>query len=173
MARFEETPETKEPSYSSGEIVPVWGEYATLQVVSGRPGRVEWIPDGETPVLRMTAPEGADTKKKEKLLTEWYRSELIERTDILLPRWEEYTGLRCSAWHPRNMRARWGSCNTRTGEITLNVQLAKHPVECLEYVILHELCHTVVPNHGPEFKALETKYMPEWRQVRNRLNGRL
>ena len=70
------------------------------------------------------------------------------------------------------MKSRWGTCDTRTNKITLNVRLAEHPVECLEYVILHELCHTVVPNHGPEFKALETKFMPDWKQVRDLLNGK-
>ncbi|MGN0445549.1 MAG: M48 family metallopeptidase, partial [Acutalibacteraceae bacterium] len=64
-----------------------------------------------------------------------------------------------------------GSCNTQTKKITLNVQLARHPEECLSYVILHELCHTVVPNHGPAFKALESKYMPDWPRVRRELNG--
>ena len=69
------------------------------------------------------------------------------------------------------MTSRWGSCNTRTNHINLNTRLAEHPERCLEYVILHELCHTVVPNHGPAFKALEDRFMPDWRAVRRELNG--
>ena len=67
------------------------------------------------------------------------------------------------------MKTRWGTCNTKTKKIWLNVRLAEHPAECLEYVILHELAHTRVPNHGADFKAILTEYMPDWRTVKRRL----
>ena len=166
--RMHRSPYTLDPQYVTGDILPLWGECRTLQVQQGSRNRV--TATEETMVLSLTGDSPLDTRKK--LLREFYRSELKERTEILLPQWEQYTGLHCSSWTTRDMKSRWGTCDTRTNKITLNVRLAEHPVECLEYVILHELCHTVVPIHGPEFKALETKFMPDWKQVRDLLNGK-
>ena len=68
------------------------------------------------------------------------------------------------------MTTKWGTCNTSTGKIWLNLQLAKKPIECLEYVILHELIHLKVRNHGPEFVTEMNRYMQNWREIRNQLN---
>ncbi len=170
VERFRNTPVEPDPEYVTGETHPLWGELYTLQVTEGKRGSVS--ADPETRTIRLVARTDSTKEDREKQMIEFYRSELKERTDILLPQWEQYTGLKSSSWISRNMKSRWGTCNVKTRRITLNVQLAKHPVECLEYVILHELCHIRVPNHGPEFKALEDRYMPEWRQVRKVLNGR-
>ena len=68
------------------------------------------------------------------------------------------------------MTTKWGTCNPSTGKIWLNLQLAKKPPECLEYVILHELAHLKVKDHGPEFVAILDRYMPMWREIKRRLN---
>ena len=70
------------------------------------------------------------------------------------------------------MKSRWGSCNTKTGHIRLNLLLAAHPRICTDYVVLHELAHLKHPNHGTEFKALLSALMPDWRSVRALLRGR-
>lgn len=177
VAKFQNSPFTLDPQYVDGDLLPLWGEERVLSVVEGTRNTVTvYHPDSndqaseQKPVLVMTVRSDSDQEQRRKNMVEFYRKELKERTEILLPQWEAYTGLKCSTWTTRNMKTRWGTCNTATNKITLNVQLAQHPVVCLEYVILHELCHTVVPNHGPDFKALETKYMPDWREVRKLLN---
>ena len=119
----------------------------------------------------LTIPEGATAEQKEKFFLRWYRQQTMARLNVLVPEWMAYTGLTCAGWNVRQYRARWGCCNTRTKELTFHAQLSRYPQRCLEYVILHELCHTVVPNHGKEFHALESKYMPEWKQIRKELNG--
>lgn len=68
------------------------------------------------------------------------------------------------------MTTKWGTCNTTTGKIWLNLQLAKKPIECLEYVILHELVHLRVRNHGSEFVAEMNRYLQNWREIRKQLN---
>ena len=68
------------------------------------------------------------------------------------------------------MTTRWGTCNTNTRKIWLNLQLAKKPIECLEYVILHELAHLKVKNHGSEFIAILDQHMPQWRERKMLLN---
>ncbi|MDR3052051.1 MAG: M48 family metallopeptidase [Oscillospiraceae bacterium] len=86
--------------------------------------------------------------------------------------WEGITGLRCAEWRIKNMKTRWGSCNTRARRIWLNLQLVKRPPECLAYVILHELIHLVEHNHGPRFYAQVARYMPDWRVCKQRLDER-
>ena len=109
-------------------------------------------------------PEPADASEKEAR-----RRALKRRVAERLPRIEESTGLRCSGWTVRDMHSRWGSCNTKTHHINLSLMLATRSDTELDYVILHELVHTVVPNHGPDFYAQMDRYMPGWKQVRKNL----
>ncbi len=68
------------------------------------------------------------------------------------------------------MKTRWGSCNIEDRRILLNLQLVKKPIVCLEYVILHELTHLLERNHTNRFKALISKFMPNWIEARQLLN---
>ena len=99
------------------------------------------------------------------------REVLRELIDIILPKWERVTGLSCSAWQIRDMKTRWGTCNTQTGKIWFSLQLARQPIECIEYVVLHELIHLKIPGHGKDFKDMLDLYMPEWRDRRREMNG--
>ena len=85
-----------------------------------------------------------------------------------LPFWEAQTGLHPSSVQIRSMTSRWGSCNCRTGSVHFAVQLADREPEFIDYVIVHELCHLLVPNHGPEFKQLLDRFMPDWRERKRR-----
>lgn len=73
-------------------------------------------------------------------------------------------------WRLRVMRRQWGSCSPR-GVLSLNPHLVKAPRECVEYVLLHELCHLREHNHSPRFYRLLTNSMPRWRSVKARLDG--
>ena len=73
-------------------------------------------------------------------------------------------------WRLLKMEKQWGSCSPQ-GSILLNPQLVKAPSECVDYVILHELCHFQEHNHSPQFYRLLDKVMPEWRPVKARLDG--
>ena len=100
-----------------------------------------------------------------------YRRELNEKAAVLIPLWEEKTGLKCSKWQIRDMKSRWGSCSVKSKSIRLALNLAKYPEECLEYVILHELSHIKIPNHSKEFKDFLASYMPDFREREKLLKG--
>ena len=72
----------------------------------------------------------------------------------------------------RTMKSCWGSCLVNKGIITLNRKLLMKPRECIEYVVIHELCHFIHPNHSKEFYKFMEQFMPDWKERKGRLNGR-
>lgn len=152
--------------YITGEKIHLFGEEYTLQAVptTGK-GRVTL--NGSTAYLETKA--GSTVEEKEKIVNEWYRSLLKEQIRQYLPKWEKITGLHPTDWQIKNMKTRWGTCNTVTGKIWLNLQLAKKPLICLEYVILHELTHLKVRNHGKDFIAVMDRYMPDWQTIKKKM----
>ena len=72
-------------------------------------------------------------------------------------------GLPAPQLRVRKMRSRWGSCS-RSAVITLNLELIRMPLPCIDYVITHELCHLVEFNHGPRFYALQARFIPDWKE---------
>ena len=87
----------------------------------------------------------------------------------LIAAWEPIMGVRAGKVAYRNMTSRWGSCQPSTGRICINVRLALYPPECLEYVVVHELCHLLERGHGPRFHQLMDTFMPDWKQRRAKL----
>ena len=87
----------------------------------------------------------------------------------LIAKWEPIMGVKAGKVVYRNMTSRWGSCQPSTGRICINVRLALYPPECLEYVVVHELCHLLERGHGPRFQALMDAFLPDWRAVRAKL----
>lgn len=82
-------------------------------------------------------------------------------------------GTRVADWGVKRMRTRWGTCNIRARRIWLNLELAKHPAECLEYVVVHEMVHLLERYHNARFKALMDTFLPDWRERKRTLGGRL
>ena len=94
---------------------------------------------------------------------------LRERIRLRLPAMEDLCEISCKSISIRRMKTRWGSCTTKTGAIRINLDLIHYPDSCLDYILLHELLHIRIPNHGPRFKALMTRYMPDWKERRKML----
>lgn len=113
-----------------------------------------------------------DSVDREKLMNEFYRKLLSEKIPDIINDFENITGLHPSCWSIRDMKTRWGTCNVKTKKIWLSLMLAQKPQICVEYVVLHEMIHLAVPNHGKDFKALLDKYMPDWKYRKNLINGK-
>ncbi|WP_418845678.1 M48 family metallopeptidase [Parafannyhessea umbonata] len=104
------------------------------------------------------------------LQTLW-RATLQEVLPPLFARYEGQMGVRCTGVLLRIMTSRWGSCNVRTGRITLNLELACHPASSVESVVAHELCHLLEPSHNARFHALMDGFCPWWRDAKAELNS--
>lgn len=105
-------------------------------------------------------------------LTEADRAGLLEAIPPLIAKWEAALGVRVAAWNVKRMRSRWGSCNPATGRVSIALELARHPPECLDYLVLHELAHLLDSGHGARFKAILDRHMPQWRERRAALKRR-
>ena len=165
--KFQQQPRQSERQYVSGETLYVWGKQYFLQVVYSYKGNVLTL-SGDKAIL--TVRKESSPTQRESFVNEWYRNLLKQEVAKYLPKWEKTTGLYCSSWQSKYMTTKWGTCNPTSKKIWLNLQLAKKPIECLEYVILHELAHLKVHNHGPEFTAILDQYMTYWREHKRRLN---
>lgn len=115
--------------------------------------------------------EGSDYEYRKRVMTEWYRSELKALAGPLVEKWKSEIDVDLSHWGIRLMKTKWGSCNTERGRILLNLELAKKPQHCLEYIIVHELVHMLERHHNNRFVALMDKFMPQWRLYRDELNA--
>lgn len=95
---------------------------------------------------------------------------VVNKSDLLeiFDRWQRKLKVRPSRIQVRKMENKWSSCSPR-GNMTLSTDLMELPKEVAEYVIVHELLHLMVPNHGKTFKALLAAYLPQWEELHNQL----
>ena len=165
--KFAIQPRQSEREFISGETLYVFGKQYFLRVMYSYKGN-SLVLNGNEAIL--TVRKESTARQREAFVNEWYRDLLKEKISIYLPKWEQITGLYCDSWQTKYMTTRWGTCNTNTRKIWFNLQLAKKPTECLEYVILHELIHLKVKNHSNDFIEILDMYMPYWRDIKNLLN---
>ena len=166
--KFRVQPRQAEREYVSGETLYVWGKQYFLQVeYSNRGNSLEL--SGDKAIL--TVRKESSSQQRENYVNEWYRELLKAEIEKRLPKWENLSGLHCSGWQTKYMTTKWGTCNTKTRKIWINLQLAKKPYECLDYVLLHELAHLRVKDHSAEFIAILDEFMPYWREIKKELNN--
>ncbi len=113
---------------------------------------------------------GSDKARREEVMREWYRDRLKKQIPELIPKWEKKLDVQIDDWGVKLMKTKWGSCNVDEKRIWLNLELAKKPKHCLDYVVLHEMIHLKERHHNERFKALLDQHMPGWRNVKEELN---
>jgi predicted metal-dependent hydrolase len=153
--------------YLGKESHYVWGKryLLDLQEAEARP-EVQLKPRR----LLMRVRPGTGTAQRSALMEAWYRQQLRDAIAELLPQWEQRLGVRSQKLFVQRMRTKWGSCTPASAYIRLNTELAKKPLECLEYILVHELVHLLEPSHNQRFVALMDKHLPRWRELQQRLN---
>lgn len=159
----------KEPQqYLHGAMIPFQGvEYClVIKEGEGEPVAIK----GEAVVV--TVPGAPSSERVRELVDAWYRERAVEifreraNECLRLLQAERFLLPRIVI---RAMRSRWGSYSYRTRRITLNLNLVRLPQTCLDYVIIHELCHIKVRHHGPGFWKLVGRYVPDYAHQRTLL----
>ena len=168
QAEFAALPPKQPPRrYVSGESFHYLGRQYRLKVIEGER---EWVKLARG-YLEVTTPNKANTAYVQAQVELWLRRQaqrhFYERVVALLPRFKPLA-LPEPELAIRAMKSRWGSC-TGKGKITLNLHLMRAPKPCVDYVVVHELCHLVEHNHGKGFYALMDRVMPDWRKRREEL----
>ena len=120
--------------------------------------------------LTLFIPPSTGVKRREEALNTWYRRELKAVIPSMIEKWEAVIGVRVAFWGVKKMKTKWGSCNREARRIWLNLELAKKPVRCLEYIVVHEMVHLLERRHNDDFRELMDRFMPQWRLYREELN---
>ena len=120
--------------------------------------------------IRLTVTKNTTTERRLTLINEWYREQLKQLIPALLAKWQNKIGVVVNDWGVKKMKTKWGSCNIEAKRIWLNLDLAKKPPECLEYILVHELVHLLERHHNNRFVGFMDEFMPKWRLHRDTLN---
>jgi len=166
---FADEPTAVPVSYADGVRFLHEGHWYTLRLLPGVGQRI--AVEGDELRVQLPLNKLEDQGEIEASVSRWQRRE----ADRIFPKRLEvcHTMLRelrlsLPPLKIRRMRSRWGSCSSK-GVITLNLELVRMPQDCIDYVIIHELCHLVEFHHGPAFYALQQRFMPDWKERKARL----
>jgi predicted metal-dependent hydrolase len=169
QARFAAQPRQSEREMVSGESHYFLGRRYRLRVIPH---------DGATKVvlrnqsrIELHAQAEATAPQREQMLHRWYRQQLKKLIPPLLEKWQTALGVQVADWRIKKMKTKWGTCTIEARRIWLNLELAKKPVPCLQYIIAHEMVHLVERHHNDRFVALMNRHMPNWRLHRQELNS--
>jgi len=167
-AKFKSLPLKSIPILETGESHYFLGIPYTLTLVHEETAKKITLKDNL--LLLHTKPNETIINKK-AILNHWYLSQMKELIPNLISKWQPIIGVHVGGFGIKAMKTRWGSCNTRTRKICLNLVLIQKPVICLEYVLVHEMVHLHEASHNARFYQLMDKFMPEWRSYKNILRS--
>ena len=151
--------------YTGGQSLKILGRDYMIKIVQ--------IPDFEEEEIikehKLIKVYVHDSSQKERislLIEDWYRTEamiyIAQKFELCYARIKKY-GIPKPSYYLRNMKRRWGSC-TSQGNILLNPEIFQLPSHCIEYVIMHELCHLKYKNHSKEFYHFLSTVLPDWEE---------
>jgi predicted metal-dependent hydrolase len=166
---FESFMPTEPPKkYISGETHYYYGRQYRLKVIKAN--RQEVKLKGKYIYVFSRRPDSRHRTKR--LLYEWYRQRAVRMFAVIAGRCHEKMekyGIKLPVIDVKIMKSRWGSCVYSKGRIGLNTELIKAPSHCIEYVIVHEMCHLKYPNHTKNFYSFLSLVLPEWQKRKARL----
>lgn len=165
MAQY--APQPKQ--YVSGETVYLLGRGVRLKVEKNLQDTIS--SDGV--YLYLSVKDTEDFTKKQRMVTHYLdeqcRTIFAEIVSEIYPVFQKY-GVSMPTLRIRDMETRWGSCLAKKGVITLNKRLLEAPRNCIEYVVMHEFCHFIHPNHSKHFYSFLAMLMPDWKERKRALD---
>ncbi|MEB3311986.1 MAG: SprT family zinc-dependent metalloprotease [Snowella sp.] len=159
----------REPAhdYVNRESHYLWGDRYLLKIVeANKPPQISR--SHQTLLLQVRPKTSPD--QKEAIIAQWYREQLKQAIPPLIEKWELIMGVTVNRFFVQKMKTKWGSCNITAKNIRLNLELAKKPKKCLEYVVVHEMTHLLEPTHNKNFVALMDSFLPDWKNHQELLN---
>ncbi|MDY0222675.1 MAG: SprT family zinc-dependent metalloprotease [Desulfobacterium sp.] len=112
----------------------------------------------------------SDQSKRQEILNQWYRNQLKQYIPKLIRQYEKIMNVNVAEFGVKRMKTKWGTCNSEDRRIWINLELAKKPPECLEYIVVHEMVHLLEDSHNNRFTTLMDLFLPKWRLYKDELN---
>jgi predicted metal-dependent hydrolase len=119
--------------------------------------------------LELYVKENTAVENRYKVLEKFYRENLKNEITKLIEKWQKIIGVEISSWKIQKMKTKWGSCNIELKRLIFNLELVKVPLECIEYIVVHELLHLLERHHNDNFKSLMDKYLSDWQSRKESL----
>lgn len=167
-AKFQAQPRQSQRRLVSGESHYFMGRRYRLRVIE-QDGPARIVLRGKAS-MNLFARPGSNVEQRERVLLMFYRKQLKALVPELLEKWQPIIGVQAAVWGIKKMKTKWGTCNIESRRIWLNLELAKKPIQCLEYILVHELVHLLERQHNDRFRSLMEQFMPQWRVHRDELN---
>lgn len=111
------------------------------------------------------------TRQRATVLNEWFREQVKKQIPELIAKWENTMQVKVNDWGVKQMKTKWGTCNIESKRVWLNLELAKKPSRCLEYILVHEMVHLLERHHNDNFLSYMDKFLPQWRNQKKELNS--
>ena len=153
--------------YVNRESHFVWGSRYLLRVVEREAAPTVELRKRQ---LVLAVRPGTSEAQRHEILAAWHRAQVRAAVAPLLAKWQRILKVEAEAIFVRQMKTKWGSCNPKKATIRFNTDLAKKPLACLEYVLVHELAHMIEPTHSDRFRAILSRHLPNWPHLRSQLN---
>lgn len=166
--KFKEQPRQTIREYIEKESHYLQGKRFLLKVIEANAAPKVILQSANT--INIQVRPGSSIEKRKAVMDKWYRDILKESIPLLINKWERILKVNVNEFGIKQMKTRWGTCNTKAKRIWLNLELAKKPLHCLEYIVVHEMIHLLERKHNDRFKELMTLHMPKWKQYKNELN---
>jgi predicted metal-dependent hydrolase len=166
---FAKQPRQSIREMANGECHYLWGQKYRLAIKEAN-GKFSVQIKGSNK-LELAVSGSTTTDNKLKLLNRFYRDQMHVSIAKMLPKWQKKLSVSPDSLGIKKMKTKWGSCNIQAKRIWLNLELAKKPIECMEFILVHELVHLHERHHNERFRALMNKHMPNWKERRNLLNS--
>lgn len=167
LRKYKEQNRITKRNYVSGEDHYLNGKRYILKVCDSNIPSIK-IENNNT--LRMFIGKSSSTENKEKLMNSFYKANLEEKLNKLIPVWENKIGVKSNGYSIRKMKNKWGSCNIDSREINFNLYLATKKDSEIQYVVIHELLHIIEKNHNDNFRNLMYEFCPKWESYQESLN---
>ena len=159
-----ETPRQTERQFVSGESHYLFGTRYYLKVEEISSGQSEIVIQGTKMMMRLNK-----VSNRRALMQDFYRTKLKNFLEEVISKWTVQLSISNFTWQIKMMKTQWGSCTKKSRILLFNLELARVPKECIEYVVVHELTHLTVPSHNRVFETLMTERLPRWREIRKQL----